>query len=428
MAVNQNQRLKEKRQLKWRLAAFLILHGLIALHLILWYGFGWHGLGAIDMQELFRNLIEKNVVTVGAVFFLALIALGLIWGRLFCGWMCHIGQVYDLLAALFEKLKWKWGSFPLRLGPLVALFILLWYYLREAVVHRMQAESLPLDLAWNITEPWELLPGWFNGTLTLVTVLVVMPLIFGRRTFCRNLCPWGVLLGLTNRFSPWKVRRTGNCTMCGECSTACPMDIDVSAMINTQYKVQSVSCTNCFQCVASCPTDALSFSLPSRENRRPKKRKLLEPLQFVSWPVELTFWFLTLCFGLIYDQLYGIGIFLAYSLGMVVSWSSMWLWGSLKRLPKAVWVAPLLALSLIWLVVTKDGVANTHYYLANQAWNDGDFKAAQAHYETTDRLFWRTPNILLYRLYIIYKQTNQESKRKALYDRYERRRKAQGKI
>ena len=417
---------KEKRMLKRRVLAFVILHALIGLHLLLWYVFDWHLIGAIDMQELFRNLIEKNVLTIGALFFLVFIGAGLLWGRLFCGWLCHIGQAYDLLAALYRKWGLPLKAFPLRLGPLMALFILVWFFLWEAVAHRMEQIPQGLEVNMGLTEPWELLPGFWNGSLTLALVLLVLPMMLGPRTFCRNLCPWGVLLGMANRLSPLKVRRTGNCTMCGLCSPACPMDLDVSRLINTEFRVDSLRCTNCFQCVAACPENALSFALPRKENRRPQKRPLLKPLQWVSWPVEIVFWLLTLWVGLTYSELYGIGIFLAFTLGLIMAWCSYRVVVDFRRGPWLRRLAPALVLLLLWGVVFKDGLAHHHYKKGGQAWDQGNFALAQHHYERCDALFWLNPDLLYFRLYRIYKGSGQETKRKQLYDRFERRRQGKG--
>lgn len=415
---------KQERQFKLRWRLFLLLHALIAVHLIAWYGLDLKAVGAIDMQELFRHLIEKNMLTVGALFFLALIAFGLIWGRIFCGWFCHVGQVYDMLAHLSRRYGITLRSFPLRLGPWMALFLLVWYYLRESFAQRAD-QNFVVD--WNATAPWELLPGWVNGSLLLVLVWLVLPLVMGARTFCRNLCPWGILLGLANRFSPYKVRRVGNCTNCGACGPACPMDIDVSYRINTAFHVASAACTNCLQCVASCPTDALAFTTRAAENRKSRSLPLMPRLEHIPWPQELAFWALVLAVGLVYDELYGLGTFLAYSLALLLAWLTVQ-WPAWWRRARSRALALGLVVLALWGVVAKDGLADYHWRAGQAAWARQDLQAVQAHYERADALFWQTPTLLLYRLYMVYKASGQEEKRQWIYDRYEERRKQLGKV
>lgn len=426
-SLKSHAKAKQNRQLKWRIFAFVLLHGLIGLHLYLWYVAEWRLIGAIDMQELFRHLIEHNALTAGAVFFLLAIALGLLWGRYFCGWLCHIGQTYDLLAALYTKLKIPMHNYALRWGPIVATGILLWYFLREAITNRLKRPPSGFVMDMGMTEPWELLPGWLAGSLTLGLILLVLPVIMGPRVFCRQLCPWGVLLGWTNRLSRLKVRRTGNCTMCGTCSTACPMDLDVSRLINTEFRVDRVGCTSCLQCVAACPTDALTLSLPSKENREPQKRKLLQPYTFVPVKEELVFWVLCIAMGWVYGGFYGQGIFFAFSMGLLSAWLTIWAYKKARKKSSAGMLV-LALLILGWGVVVKDGFAHAHFDMGRKAFLKQDFTHAQKHYERSDALMWVAPNDLLYHLYIIYKSTGQEEKRKALYDRYEARRKAQKKL
>ncbi len=418
---------KQKRLTAWRVVAFATLHALILLHLALWYWFDWRVIGAIDAQELFRHWLEENLLTAGALFFLVAIALGLVWGRFFCGWLCHIGQTYDLIASLFRKWRIPMRPFPLRLGPYAALALLIYYFLAEALVNRLDAEPEPFAVDWGAVEPWALLPGWLWGVTTLALALIVMPMALGPRAFCRTLCPWGVLFGVFNRASPYKIRRTGDCTVHGACSRSCPMDLDVSRLINERYHVSASACVNCMQCVAVCPENALRFSLPRAENRAPQRRPLLPKPARASWPVELAFWAMTAGFGFIYTELYGIGVFLAYIGGALAARLTIAaaVWARRQAWPGR--VAPALLALAIWGVAAKDGAAKHYYVRGHQAWEARDFDRAQTCYERSDALFWQSPNVLFYRLYAIYKQTGQEQKRLHLYDRYEARRQAQGK-
>lgn len=409
---------RSRKHFKIRVLAFLVLHGLIIAHLISWYVYDHRVIGAIDMQELFRNLLEKGVLTAGALFFLILIGAGLIWGRLFCGWLCHIGQVYDLLVAGMNRWGLKMRAFPLRFGPVAAAFVLGYYFVRDALVNRAEAT---FSVDWGATEPWELLPGWINGTALLLLVWVVLPLIMGARTFCRNICPWGILLGFTNRFAPYKVRRVGDCTNCGACSPACPMDIDVSRRINVEFRVNSVACTNCLQCVAACPTEALAFTTRNKENREARSLPLLPPMKPIPFKKELLFWLLVCLVAFVYDEIYGVGIFLAWCLALLMAWCTLQ-WPELWRKARPMAVAAALTLLAGWACVGKDAMANHHWQQGHAAWEARDMEAVQHHYERADSLFWHTPTVLMYRLYMIYKATDQEAKRQALYDRYEIRR------
>ncbi len=181
-------------------------------------------------------------------------------------------------------------------------------------------------------------------------------------------------------------------------------------------------------CTAACPTSALEFSLPQKENRSPQKRTLLPELPYPPLWLELLFWIMTGLVGFIYAELYGIGIFLGFSIGLIIARLTWQAAAYMRPMTNPKRLAPILLIVFIWGIVTKDGVANFHYDRGRAAFINGDYDLAQTHYERSDALLWQTPNLLIYHLYIIYKSTGQEEKREALYHRYEERRKKQGKI
>jgi len=429
MALENGVAQKQRRQLKRRVIAFVVLHVLILAHLAAWYLLDWRLIGAIDMQELFRNAIERNIWTAGALFFLALIALTLLWGRIFCGWWCHIGQAYDLIASGYRKLRVPMGSVPLRFGWVMASVVLIWFFLREAIAHRVSGPAAALSVELGATEPWELLPGWVNGTITLGVVLFALPILLGPRTFCRSLCPWGVVLGAANRVSRYKVRRTGDCTLCGACSPACPMDIDVSREINTgDLSVSRLTCTNCMQCVAACPTDALSFSPPGQRHQQGPNPPFPPGPPFPAIGVELLFWAMVCVVGFVYSELYGIGIFLAFSLGLVLARLT---WVVIARLRKQR-ALPILGaatlLAIVWLGVAKDGVAKYCFASGFSALRAGDPSQARDYFETSDRLFWVTPDVLLLNLNRVYGATGEVEKQRRNAERFNERQRRRGRL
>ena len=89
----------------------------------------------------------------------------------------------------------------------------------------------------------------------------------GKKGFCRFICPWGAFLKIPTSLALFKVRKTGDCTLCHVCTSECPIGIDVSYEINKFDKVVSSNCTSCMNCTSGCPSNALSykFSNPLKE-------------------------------------------------------------------------------------------------------------------------------------------------------------------
>ena len=93
------------------------------------------------------------------------------------------------------------------------------------------------------------------GLLVLLSMLI-------QNFWCRYLCPYGALLGITSLPSPVKIRcDVKACIDCGKCARACPFSLAVDQLA----QIRSVECTACMACVAaySHPLPLQQFSLAS---------------------------------------------------------------------------------------------------------------------------------------------------------------------
>jgi polyferredoxin len=120
-------------------------------------------------------------------------------------------------------------------------------------------------------------------TAAIVIALLVLLSMLVENFWCRYLCPYGALLGLTSLLSPVKIRRDAEaCIDCGKCARACPSNLPVDRL----EQVRSVECSACMACVAACPAQgALQLALlprqaaPSAERWR---RRALSPLTLAA--------------------------------------------------------------------------------------------------------------------------------------------------
>lgn len=215
----------------------------------------------------------------------------LLLGRFFCGWICPLGTILDLLTTRIAKsapIKALKGNvkywlllsllasslFNLNLSGLLdpiaillraltfLLYPLLGLFTREGWVglYRMLGERRdPLAPAYHLLRD-VLLP--FRETiypLALLSTIILLVIIalerFETRNWCRNLCPLGTLLGLLGRFSPIHRVPAKLCGDCGKCREVCPTSFDH----NDLHKEE---CILCMECLQGCPHDRISF-LPS---------------------------------------------------------------------------------------------------------------------------------------------------------------------
>ena len=312
---------------KFRILTLIMIHVLILLHVFYW---GDSVVGSIDFQEFFHSFIKLGIINAGVLLVIIAFLFTLIFGRFFCGWACHFGAVQELSWFILNKLNIKPKTIDSKLVTILPLIILLNLYIIPNVF-------FALNHPWNITlkmnEPsiWAFLPGFIIGTLTFFVDGFLIIYFLGRKGFCRFICPWGAFLKIPNSLALFKVRKTGECTNCHNCTQACPIGIDVNYEINKFNKVANTNCTSCMLCVSGCPSNALSYSyqsplkedvklsyyLPttSKINSLLSKNSYFKSIRKQDW----IYLILILLFSNAIDGMYGIGHFLAYGIGIIGS-------------------------------------------------------------------------------------------------------------
>jgi polyferredoxin len=138
----------------------------------------------------------------------------------------------------------------------------------------MSAEALDafMHTPYGLVADVKMMNFFRNMGLTAAIVLLLLALLslVVENFWCRYLCPYGALLGLTSLLSPLKIRRDANaCIDCGKCARACPANLPVDRLT----QVRSVECAACMACIAACPAqDALQLALPPRNSPKLAER------------------------------------------------------------------------------------------------------------------------------------------------------------
>lgn len=97
-------------------------------------------------------------------------------------------------------------------------------------------------------------------TTAVVLGVLIVASLFVQNFWCRYLCPYGALLGISSLFSPLRIRRCEPaCIDCAKCAKACPSALPVDKLIT----IKSAECSGCMECIAVCPAPgALDLALP----------------------------------------------------------------------------------------------------------------------------------------------------------------------
>ncbi len=73
--------------------------------------------------------------------------------------------------------------------------------------------------------------------------------LFSQRFFYKYLCPIGSLLGLTNLFKIFAVKKEAECLNCLKCESKCIMNVPLAEKGNNR----DTACISCLRCIDACP-------------------------------------------------------------------------------------------------------------------------------------------------------------------------------
>ena len=224
------------------------------------------------------------VMALNVVVVVALIALTLVFGRIYCSVICPLGVFQDLLARLRRKKnkysyskEVKWLRYPVLavfvlagvagIGSLFQLLAPYSAYGRIATMIFQPIWKLGNNLLAMVAERMDsyafyTIDIWMRSLPVLIIAAVTLVILAvlawrGGRTYCNTICPVGTILSFFARFSWLKIRfdeeKCKNCSLCSKnCKAAC---IDFKS-----HTVDYSRCVACGNCIDSCKFDALKYS------------------------------------------------------------------------------------------------------------------------------------------------------------------------
>ncbi len=271
-----------RRIVQW---SFVALNGWLGVQFFLWVRYFEHGgegwnvsrpagaegwlpiAGLMNARYLFLTGHMPAIHPAAMVLFIAFMLISLLLKKAFCSWLCPVGTLSEYLWKLGRKIFKrnlhlpKWADLPLR----GLKYLLLGFFI--FVIGAMSAEAIQdfMSTPYGLVADVKMLNFFRNMGLTaaIVIALLVLLSVLIENFWCRYLCPYGALLGITSLLSPVKIRRDADaCIDCGKCERACPSNLPIDRLM----QVRSVECTACMACIASCSTqDALQLALPPRK-------------------------------------------------------------------------------------------------------------------------------------------------------------------
>lgn len=220
------------------------------------------------------------IAMVTFVIFIALFTV--VYGRLFCGWVCPQTVFMELI---FRPIEWLIEGSPAEQKLMdshawtfkkvwkKALKHFIFITISFLIANTFLAYIFGIDdLIKIIEEPLSQHTGLFIG-LIVFTALFYAVFAFVREIVCTTICPYGRLQGVLfdkdtmlvaydyvrgeqrAKFKKNEVRTQGDCIDCHQCVNVCPTGIDIRN--GTQ-----LDCTNCTACIDACDFMMEKVGLP----------------------------------------------------------------------------------------------------------------------------------------------------------------------
>ena len=189
--------------------------------------FGFYREGCVcaigSIQNVTLALFDTSyIIPLSAlIFFVTPLVYTLFFGRTFCAGVCPFGAMQDLVAFRPQKLGSKLNA---------VLGVIPYLYLGLAVLYAATGTDFIICRYDPFVGIWRLNASF--GMFVFAGILLILG-IFIARPYCRFLCPYGVLLNWSSRFSRRHLTITpSDCIQCRLCENSCPYDaIDIPVTV-----------------------------------------------------------------------------------------------------------------------------------------------------------------------------------------------------
>jgi polyferredoxin len=194
------------------------------------------------------------------VILIAVLVTALLFRSAFCGWVCPLGFLQDMVSSLSSFLQKRIPGLKrafTRLRAHGTYWTVLDRYLRYLkyiiLVWALAGAAYYGYMVFRDYDPWSALLNIVEFSLTpgaIILGVILVAAFFVERPWCRYACPLGAASGLLGKLSPIYLKREESaCKVCQLCTKACPMGLPV----HTATTIKSADCISCLECVGACP-------------------------------------------------------------------------------------------------------------------------------------------------------------------------------
>lgn len=249
------------------LVRFKTTRNLRTIMLLIGLGFfGFYNGACPCMISSFQNTVlyiaGYDVDWTSLLWFLGLIPLTYVFGRVWCGWVCHLGALQEFLYR--PKLN-SWLTSE-KTGKILKI-------VRYVLIIALIVQLLIMgSIFWCKIDPFMAI---FNIQLNIhyeiisaiLLVLLLVSSIFSFRPFCRTVCPVGITLGWISHIPGASIvgLKSKQCISCKSCSEAC--DIYAITRRRKISYIDNKECIACGDCIEECTKCGLGFLRNNSKNK-----------------------------------------------------------------------------------------------------------------------------------------------------------------
>ena len=225
----------------------------VSLHAVCPFGGIESAISLLTAGTLAKSLQLSTLVMTAII-----IIVTLIFGAVFCSFVCPLGSVQEWIGKIGRKIfKKKYNTFiPQKVHNVLR------YFRYVVLIAVMIMTYKAMTLVFLNVDPYYAMYHFFTDEVTIGSLIVLgvtlVGSLFVERPWCKYACPYGAFLGLIGKISIFKIKRSENaCTSCTLCSKKCPMNVD----IEHKKVIYDGQCNKCLECTEDsiCKPNALYY-------------------------------------------------------------------------------------------------------------------------------------------------------------------------